>query len=103
MHRMVLSLASLTKIGDVKLRCTLEVKSCWKSIIRILPVFTERKYLGYFKSIGTAEGNYMKIYPVCNTGALGVKKTAESCLFPQSVTISRDIFLNAEVNASFFY
>lgn len=87
----------------MKLGCTIEVKSYVKSTTRILPVFTESQSLGYFKSAGTAEGNYMKIYSVCNTGGLGVKRTAESCLFPQSVTISRDSFLNADVNASFFY
>lgn len=52
---------------------------------------------------GIAGGKYMKIYSVGITGALGVKRTAEPWLFPKSVPVSRDIFLNANASASHFF
>lgn len=49
---------------------------------------------------GIAGGKYMKIYSLGTTDVLDVKRTAESWLFPKSVPVSRDVFLNANVSAS---
>lgn len=44
---------------------------------------------------GISKGKYMKIYSFCIAGVLDVKRTAESWLFPQNLTVSRDTCLNA--------
>jgi len=42
----------------------------------------------------------MKIYSVCITGALGIKRTAKYWLFSRSVTVCGNIFFNAYISSS---